>query len=373
MTTATTPTTTDPVVGRRHELAVLLGSAWIMIGLFLDGWAHTNIPELESFFTPWHGVFYSGFALTALLVLARLRRRREALPADQRSWAAVVDPATRGTVAGLALFAVGGVGDGIWHTLLGVETSIDALLSPTHVVMFLGLLLVLSTPLRRPGGIGSLAPTWRGQGAAVTSLLLTVSLVAFFLTYLWGPGMPFLYDQSFAPGQEVAATTGMGAVLVSSLVLTWPLLWLLTRGRTAPGALVLVPTVVNALVLLAFWEHPLAILSPVVAGGVAEVVVRSRVAERLPGRGRLVVVAVAFPALTWATTFVLLAVEGSLQWPPELWGGAILFAGLSGLGLALLPTDPAAPTTETSAMAGAAAPLASRAADQALPIGTDSR
>ena len=27
----------------------------------LDAWAHNNVPGLETFFTPWHAVFYSGF------------------------------------------------------------------------------------------------------------------------------------------------------------------------------------------------------------------------------------------------------------------------------------------------------------------------
>jgi hypothetical protein len=33
---------------------------------------------------------------------------------------------------GLGIFAMGGVGHGIWHTDFGIETSIYALLSPTH-------------------------------------------------------------------------------------------------------------------------------------------------------------------------------------------------------------------------------------------------
>jgi hypothetical protein len=64
-----TGTTARPTNERTDLITVLLGT-WLMLGLFLDGYAHTNfIDELESFLTPWHAVFYSGFIATALWVI----------------------------------------------------------------------------------------------------------------------------------------------------------------------------------------------------------------------------------------------------------------------------------------------------------------
>src|SRR6266536_4204640 len=45
-----------------EDLVTLVLTAWLIGGLFLDGWAHNTRPQLETFFTPWHAVFYSGFA-----------------------------------------------------------------------------------------------------------------------------------------------------------------------------------------------------------------------------------------------------------------------------------------------------------------------
>jgi hypothetical protein len=45
-------------------LTMLFGT-WLLIGLFVDGWAHTNLESLETFFTPLHVDFYSGFEATA--------------------------------------------------------------------------------------------------------------------------------------------------------------------------------------------------------------------------------------------------------------------------------------------------------------------
>ena len=53
---------------RTNLITIVLGT-WFTFGLFLDAWAHSNLTELESFFTPWHGVFYSGFVCTAGWIL----------------------------------------------------------------------------------------------------------------------------------------------------------------------------------------------------------------------------------------------------------------------------------------------------------------
>lgn len=58
-----------PVASRARRSEDLITSAagtWLILALFSDGWAHFNVPELEGFFTPWHGALYSGFAATAL-------------------------------------------------------------------------------------------------------------------------------------------------------------------------------------------------------------------------------------------------------------------------------------------------------------------
>ena len=39
-------------------------ATWLIVGIFVDGWAHNN-DKPETFFTPWHALFYSGFLATA--------------------------------------------------------------------------------------------------------------------------------------------------------------------------------------------------------------------------------------------------------------------------------------------------------------------
>ena len=66
-----------PITSARDDLVTTMFGIWLILGLFTDGWAHLNLPGLETFFTPWHGVLYSGFVAGALWlgVLARRGRR----------------------------------------------------------------------------------------------------------------------------------------------------------------------------------------------------------------------------------------------------------------------------------------------------------
>lgn len=45
-------------------------------------------------------------------------------------------------LAGVLLFAAGGVLDLLWHTLFGIEADLDALLSPTHLKLALAAMLI---------------------------------------------------------------------------------------------------------------------------------------------------------------------------------------------------------------------------------------
>src|SRR3546814_9388797 len=73
-----------------ERLASVAFGLWMVVGLFLDGWAHDNAKP-ESFFTPWHGVLYSGFAASAAaaVLVARSEEHTSELQSLMRSSYAV--------------------------------------------------------------------------------------------------------------------------------------------------------------------------------------------------------------------------------------------------------------------------------------------
>src|SRR5262245_32914921 len=130
--------------GSGYDWTAVLLSAWFLGGLFLDGWAHNHIPEMESFFTPWHAVFYSGFLAVAGFLMATLVRNYS----KGYAWPDAVPAGYELAVVGVLVFLAGGVGDLIWHELFGIESDVEALLSPTHLILAAGMALILSAPFR---------------------------------------------------------------------------------------------------------------------------------------------------------------------------------------------------------------------------------
>jgi Tol biopolymer transport system component len=131
--------------------AVIGLAGWLLGGVYLDGWAHIHLPNLETFFTPWHAVLYSGFfALFALLTLTAGRNRGRGY-----AWRRVLPPGYGLSLAGGFIFLVGGVLDLIWHQIFGIEANTEALLSPTHLILATGIALLVTGPVRAAGPLAN--------------------------------------------------------------------------------------------------------------------------------------------------------------------------------------------------------------------------
>lgn len=166
--------------GLRFDWIAVVLSAWLVGGIYLDGWAHNHLPQLETFFTPWHGVLYSGFlAVFAFLTYTLLTNRRRGLP-----WRQALPPGYDLSLAGALVFWAAGAGDLVWHQLFGIEVSVEALLSPTHLLLALGAVLMVSGPLRaawrRPG---ALPRDPAGALPALLSLTFTLAILAFMTQF----------------------------------------------------------------------------------------------------------------------------------------------------------------------------------------------
>lgn len=325
------------VTPSRTDLVTMLLATWLMIGLFLDGYAHTNIiEELESFFTPWHAVFYSGFLATAGWIGWTAYRRM----APGGTLRDAVPPGYGLSVVGVVLFGVGGVGDGIWHTLFGIETGIDALLSPTHLLLFLGAFLMLTTPirtarLRSPG----LELAVGDRAVVIMSLTLTSALVGFIFVYLWASGQPWIAERPFDPRTglgQFEAEYGIAAILVTNLLLLAPIAYTMKLWRAPLGLMTSVWVVVNLMVALAFDQAVVFSLIVGLGGGISGDLLM-RLLRAGPDRPIAVAASLAAPpAIAWGAWFIAIAVINVLRWPPEIWGGVIVFASLTGLALSAL-------------------------------------
>jgi hypothetical protein len=341
-------------MGWRGDLLTVLLATWLIAGLFIDGWAHNTRPLLETFFTPWHAVFYSGFGAVAAWICWSVWTRRRAAG----SWRAAV-PAGYGLgLAGVAIFLVSGLGDMSWHVVFGIERDIAALLSPTHLGLFVGAFLIVTTPLRSawadPGlgrrvGLGRLLP-------AVLSLTLAASLTAFMFQYLHpvnenfvSVGHELFLVQAFATFQypfvhRLAVEAGVTGFMLSSALLFGPLLFLLRRWRPPVGSAAIVLGVQCLLMqaLTGFSDAGLAVLGLLGAAAVEGLLAILR--PSLTPRWRLRAFCAVAPVAFWGVYLAGIGLhDGGLGWKAELWGGALVWSGLTLLALAMFMLPPAVP------------------------------
>jgi hypothetical protein len=314
--------TTDRHASRREDVITLILALWTLIGLLVDAFFHSTDPGLESFWTPWHGLFYSGFIATAGW-LGWMSLRRNPGSGNWLDWAPL---GYRSALIGVVLFAIGGFGDAIWHSIFGVETSIDALLSPTHMFLFVGLLLILSAPLRSAWlSDGTSRPGFGEFLVPLSSLVFTSTLMGFMLTYAWAPAMTWAMRIPYDPSDdfsEVTAERVVMAVIISTLVMFLPLLIAGLRWRLPFGSATAFLTFLHLALALGFDDDTLGIPAAVVAGLVFDLL-----ASR--GVSRFATTAVP-PLVMWCGMFFLVSItDNGLGLAPEIWGGAIILASLT--------------------------------------------
>jgi hypothetical protein len=301
---------------------VVAACTWILVGLFLDGWSHIHREDgdAESFFTVWHALLYSGVAAAVAVHLWDLRRAGGVRPGYAAS-----------LVGGLVVLAAGFV-DGVWHTLLGVEADLDALLSPPHLLLITAGTLVFAGPLR-----AALHDGRAGLPAAFSAAFVVTGLSFFTqyanpFTHLYpvagyrpvdaGDGAPAGLLAGMDSGMDVGMSqvAGVAGVVVFAAMVGGAVAVLRAVGPLPAGAL-LVAVAVPPLFLTTLRGTVVLVPAALLAGLVTEAVGR-----RL-GPALLAALACAVLTAGWAATLLL---TRDVAWSLEALGGAVGSAAAAG-------------------------------------------
>lgn len=327
-----------PTLSRGDQLLAAVFGLWMIIGLFLDGWAHDN-QKPESFFTPWHAVLYSGFTAAALFALHRGVR-------DRKAGRPLRETMPRGhalSLAALGVFAVAAAGDLVWHEALGIEVGLEALLSPTHLLLMASGVVALSAPIRTAWREPEIAPSLRAFLPVALATTLLTALVAFFLGFF----SPFTNDaggtafRRFAGQQhthpssdvgELQQLVGVGSILLTSVIVAGAIAFLLRRWQTPFGTF----TLLFGLLAILFagideFSQPFVLAAGFAAGLAGDEMAHRRLPAAVVAGGAI--------AVLWVAYFALYAVdEGSIAWVAELWAGSAFLGALLAAGIGLLVT-----------------------------------
>ncbi len=341
--------------GVRYDALVAALCAVFQGGVYLDVWAHVHRPDLETFFTPWHAVLYSGFfAVAAATVAPLLRRRPPGIP-----WSRALPDGYDLSLIGVLVFLLGGVLDMLWHTIFGIEVDVETLLSPSHIVLGVGAALIFTGPLRA---------AWRRHDAvvapwpAVLSLGFLLSVFSFFTQYAHHFTRPWAAVGN-RPAARVFATVapdpffrnmeiqsaymahglGVVAILMQAIFISAIVLLALRRwGPRLPAGAFGVVFGMNALMVGGARDQWHLIPGAAAAGLVADLLVR-RLGPSPARASALRLVAFAIPAVYFAVYFAGVALTRGVWWSLPLWSGAIVLAGAVGWLASWLVLPPAIP------------------------------
>jgi hypothetical protein len=303
------------------DWAVILLSAWMIGGLYLDGWAHHQ-GAVESFFTPWHAVLYTGFlALAALFGGTFFRNLRKGAP-----WREALPVGYWQSLLGVGIFLAAGVGDMAWHTLFGIEEGIEALLSPTHLLLALGGSLILTGPLR--------AALQRREEAPGLPALIALALLLAVLAFFTGYAHPLFelpnlsQARLWAIQQATNEALMIAGILLQTGFMMGVVLFAVQRWKLPFGSLALIFGLSTLLAVSIHENFGLALigLAAGLAGDLLLLVLKPSVDRPAALRGFAFAVPVAFYAIYFAVRMSL----GTIQWSVHMWTGAIVMAGVLG-------------------------------------------
>ena len=320
--------------------ALVLG-AWTFLGSVVDINAHNHGFQDETFFTPFHLLLYSGVAANGLFyVVVQFRNvgrghsLMQALPQEYLL-----------SFAGVLLFGVGGVFDLVWHEVFGFEAGVDALVSPSHLVLVVAGMMFISGPLRSFLAQGRTSGSWSELLPALISAaqILTIGTLFTLFTNVWTQ-----LDRYVTP--ELAITEDslrplhaytVAGVLIPAALLAGTIVFLRQRIRLPFGAVTLL-FFINALVMLYIrWQwnqvHVVVLLAPIIAGLLGDWLL-SR-----PAAGSHVIAlrqfAFVVPLVYMLALFILLQLSSTgIWWTEHMWLGVSFMAGAAGLGMAALLT-----------------------------------
>jgi hypothetical protein len=334
-TVAHNETTARPLAARRDDAIAGLCGVWMIGGLFLDGWAHRN-QKPETFFSPWHGILYSGFFASALWMLYVIRGHQR----PGISWRTTMPVGYGFRAFGVGIFGLGAVADLIWHSVFGIEVDIEALLSPSHLLLLSGGLLmavgpIISTLAREP----EQKPTWSSMGPVVGTIGFITSLMQFFIMY-FSPYDRWVLskDQARSAYEEggrwmlqTVTTRNVAHILMFTVFMVLPTLWLVRNINLPRGTFLAVwflPTVLQSL-LNSFEAWPR--LAGSLAAAVLAEILWPKIALRRHGNARIAALTgllASMSFITWIGLFATMRASNTLAWQAELWFGVPTFAAL---------------------------------------------
>lgn len=302
---------------------------WLIAGLYIDGWSHEHGKPLTSFFTPWHAIFYAGFFAVSIHLFYQTLINFRHTKKLKFVYPSYFGPA----ISGVIIFGLGGLGDVAWHGFYGFEKQIDAILSPTHLALYIGMFLIFSANL-----MSLLNQTFRNFFKYKVSLILSMTIIFSFFTFLTQFANPLISPFAFSSHRTgvfyYGQTIGLVSLFLHTIFFMAPLILVLMHKKLPIGTLTIMFTL-NALGMTAIHDHFDFIISSVLAGVIGDLILYY-LKPSFNNSVRLQFFSFLIPAVYSGSYFLIGFLARGIWWSGYLWMGAILLVGFFGWVIAAL-------------------------------------
>lgn len=345
--------TNIPKQSSRQELIfdwviVCLG-LWMIGGAHLYAWVKHQIP-IETYFSFWRSLWYSGYVAISTVLLWRFlfslknsRSLRGAIPAGYEL-----------SLAGVAAFLVGALGDMFGYKVFNTGVMLIDSLNPWHTLLAAGSVLIISGPIRATRvRTPDENQKWVMLMPAILSLALLLAEFSFFASQsrLFSNtilGMGHLVSTDEPAVRSIVA--GINTVLLQSALLIGFILFAIQRWRLPIGGITLIITIAYGLTVSIhenFLFAPFEILTGVSIEFLywwLKPISKKRIKFRWFAFG--------VPVIFYSYYFLTLAFTTGAWGTVHIWAGAILLSGIAGWLLSFVFLSPSSTeneiTSETS-------------------------
>lgn len=323
-----------PIASRKFDLVFVALSLWFTVGVFIDGWAHNHLSStLETFFTPWHAVFYSGFAAISISLIYQAIKNYQ----SGFRWPKLLPREYHLSFIGLFIFLFAGLGDMIWHIVFGIELDVEALLSPTHLLLALGGAIIMCAPFHAlwHRDIKEKPPTM----AILLSLIFFLSAITFMTQFASPIHRPWMDINFITDPADSGQALGVASIIIQTGIFMGIILATLKKWQLPFGSFAFILGL-NTIFMSVLTDQYRFILAFILAGFIIDLLYWFlRPTYSNPKAVRLF--AILTPIIIYSLYTITIFSTSGTWWSIHLWAGTIVMAGITGFLLSYLIVEPA--------------------------------
>ena len=308
-------------------------------GIYMDGWSHIEYGPDQSVFSEYHLLFYTSLATIGLWMISNTYRYLgqgytglNAIPAGYLV-----------SFLGVFVFGVGGVLDLTGHTLFGFEADMEALLSPTHMMLFIGWSMIAVGPARAAANRRrrqNSSPDFLSFLPGLISWTMFANVLAFAgMAYFPTVNNPWMLGELRTTVEWYGHTMGVMGILAQSTLMVAMALWLIHSFKLPGGTFTFFFSLFALLTTITSFI-PEFIPIFVLTGILADLFYKSF----KPGKERktqLYIFGFLLPFVFWSLFYTFsfqTNLLGGVWYTDYIWTGSILEAGIAGLLITFVST-----------------------------------